>query len=188
MVGPVGRISRHALLLSVHARILGASISQECITMATTKPRITITLQQDVYDTIKALSDAQGITMSGLVSEFLTMINPVQKKVLEAVKKAQLLDVESKAEMVANLEAGEAQLTEMLGPLLDLMDKMSEGQPPHSNTGVTNSNDTIKGEKKTRSNALPRASQLDIFDAKTQKPKKTKTPHHKNTKAQTNGA
>ncbi|ENZ5148785.1 hypothetical protein ACVSKM_00010, partial [Pseudomonas aeruginosa] len=108
--------------------------------MATQKPRITITLEQDVYDTIKGLSEAQGCTMSGLVSEFLTMVNPVQQRVLQAVKKARALSVESKADMVASLEAGEAQLTQMIGPLLALMDQIAEGQPPHSNTGVTTPN------------------------------------------------
>ncbi|EML7854396.1 hypothetical protein V9924_006211, partial [Pseudomonas aeruginosa] len=108
--------------------------------MATSKPRITVTLDQDVYDTIKGLSEAQGCTMSGLISEFLAMVNPVQQRVLQAVKKAQALNVESKADMVASLEAGEAQLTQMLGPLLALMDQIAEGQPPHSNTGVTHPN------------------------------------------------
>ena len=115
--------------------------------MATQKPRITITLEQDVYDTIKGLSEAQGCTMSGLISEFLSMVNPVQQRVLRAVKKAQALDVESKAGMVASLEASEAQLTEMLGPLLALMDQVAEGQPPHSNTGVTHSNPPAATDK-----------------------------------------
>lgn len=156
--------------------------------MATQKPRITISLEQDVYDTIRGLSDAQGCTMSGLISEFLTMVNPVQQRVLQAVKKAQSLNVESKADMVASLEASEAQLTEMLGPLLALMDQLAEGEPPHSNTGVTNSNDTTQGENKTPRKARPRASQLDIFDTKTQKPKNPKTQTRKSTKAPANGA
>lgn len=156
--------------------------------MATHKPRITISLDKDVYDTIRGLSEAQGCTMSGLISEFLTMVNPVQQRVLQAVKKAQSLNVESKADMVASLEASEAQLTEMLGPLLALMDQLAEGQPPHSNTGVTNSTDGTKNEKKTRSKARSRASQLDIFDTKTQKPKNPKTQTRKSTKAPANGA
>lgn len=156
--------------------------------MATQKPRITVTLDRDVYDTIRALSEAQGMTMSGLVSEFLTMVNPVQQRVLQAVKKAQSLNVESKADMVASLEASEAQLTEMLGPLLALMDQLSEGQPPHSNTGVTNLSDTAQGDGKRASKARPRASQLDIFDTKTQKPKNPKTQTRKSTKAPANGA
>lgn len=145
--------------------------------MATQKPRITVTLEQGVYDTIRGLSDAQGCTMSGLISEFLSMVNPVQQRVLQAVKKAQSLNVESKADMVASLEASEAQLTEMLGPLLALMDQLAEGEPPHSNTGVTNLSDTAKGEGKRASKARSRASQSDMFDTKTQ-----------STKAPANGA
>ena len=72
---------------------IGASPSGKCITMATAKPRITVTLDPDVYETIKGLSEAQGCTMSGLVSEFLAMVNPVQQRVLRAVKKAQALNV-----------------------------------------------------------------------------------------------
>lgn len=156
--------------------------------MATQKPRITISLDRDVYGTIRGLAEAQGCTMSGLISEFLTMVNPVQQRVLQAVKKAQALDTESKASMVANLEAGEAQLTEMLGPLLAMMDRFVEGQPPHSNTGVTNLSDTAKGEGKRASKARSRASQPDMFDTKTQKPKNPKTQTRKSTKAPANGA
>lgn len=122
--------------------------------MATAKPRITVTLEPDVYETIKGLSEAQGCTMSGLVSEFLAMVNPVQQRVLRAIKKAQAINVESKASMVANLEQAEAQMTEMLGPLLALLDAVSDGQPPHSNTGVTHTNasggDNIKTPRKAR--------------------------------------
>lgn len=156
--------------------------------MATQKPRITITLDQGVYDTIRGLSEAQGCTMSGLVSEFLTMVNPIQQRVLRACQKAQALNTESKASMVSSLEASEAQLTEMLGPFLALMDQLAEGQPPHSNTGVTNSTDTTKGENKTTRKARPRASQPDMFDTKTQERKNTKTRERKNTKGAANGA
>lgn len=140
--------------------------------MATSKPRITVTLDQDVYDTIKGLSEAQGCTMSGLVSEFLTMVNPVQQRVLQAVKKAQALNVESKADMVASLEAGEAQLTEMLGPLLVLMDRIAEGQPPHSNTGVTHTTPPTPSDEEKPLKASNGAGYSRKAGA--QKPKNTK--------------
>lgn len=141
--------------------------------MATQKPRITITLDQDVYDTIRGLSEAQGCTMSGLVSEFLSMVNPVQQRVLQAVKKAQSLNVESKANMFSSLEASEAQLTEMLGPLLAMMDQLAEGQPPHSNTGVTKPHPPKKSNGETPTKAKHRAASSHS-DAP-QKPKNTKT-------------
>lgn len=153
--------------------------------MATKKPRITVTLDQDVYDTIRGLSEVQGCTMSGLVSEFLAMVNPVQQRVLQAVQKAQSLSVESRASMVSSLEASEAQLTEMVGPLLALMDRLGDGQPPHSNTGVTNTNTPDTTNKKTASKARSRAVQPDIFDTKTPSQKK---PTRKSKKASAHGA
>ena len=56
----------------------------ECITMATTKPRITVTLDEGVYETLKGLSDLQGVSMSSIVSELLRTVDPVQRK--EAVR------------------------------------------------------------------------------------------------------
>lgn len=126
--------------------------------MATQKPRITVTLDQDVYDTIRGLSDVQGVTMSGLVSEFLTMVNPVQQRVLRACQKARALSAESRAGMVSSLESGEAQLSEMLGPLLALMDQLADGQPPHSNTGVTTPNPPPPPNQKNPAKRRPRAS------------------------------
>lgn len=109
--------------------------------MATAKPRITITLEQDVYDTIRGMAEVQGCSMSSVVSEFLTMVNPIQQRVLKATRKALNLEASSKADTVKMLESAEAQLTAMLGPLLDLFDGIEEqGQPPHSNTGVTTPN------------------------------------------------
>ena len=156
--------------------------------MATQKPRITISLDRDVYDTLRGLSEAQGCTMSGLVSDLLTMVNPVQQRVLEAVTRARVLDAEAKENMVASLEAGQDQFEQMLGPLLGLLDQMSSGQPPHSNTGVTNTNQSGDEDKKTASKARPRAVQPDMFDTKTQKPKNPKTQTRKSTKAPANGA
>jgi len=131
--------------------------------MATSKPRITVTLEPDVYETIRGLAEAQGCTMSGLVSEFLSMVHPVQQRVLRAVRKAQALSVESKAGMVSSLEQAEAQMTETLGPLLALMDRIAEGQPPHSNTGVTTQDKQAKRAPKTT--AKPSTSRVSTVKA-----------------------
>lgn len=141
--------------------------------MATTKPRITVTLDQDVYETIRGLSEAQGCTMSGLVSELLTMVNPVQQRVLRAVRKAQALSAESKAGMVANMEQAELQMSELVTPLLALLDAVSEGQPPHSNTGVTHPNPPTRSNGETPTKAKPRAAYS--HSGAPQKPKNTKT-------------
>lgn len=127
--------------------------------MATQKPRITVTLDQDVYDTIRGLSEVQGVTMSGLVSEFLTMVNPVQKRVLRAARRAANLGARSKAATVKTLEDTESQLTAMLGPMLDLFDSIEDAaQPPHSNTGVTTPNPPTPPNQKNPAKRRSRAS------------------------------
>lgn len=104
--------------------------------MATSKPRITVTLEQDVYDTLQSLSRLQGRSMSSIVSEFLTMANPIQQKVLAAIQRLTTVQESSKADLLRNLESGQQMADSALAPLLQLLDQLG-GLPPHSNTGVT---------------------------------------------------
>jgi hypothetical protein len=60
--------------------------------MATDKPRITITLEQDQYLVLKRMADLQGGSMSRIVSDLLSEVVPVLNSVcdsLELAKKAQ---------------------------------------------------------------------------------------------------
>jgi uncharacterized protein (DUF1778 family) len=125
--------------------------------MATTKPRITVTLEQDVYETIQALAEVQGRSMSSIVSEFLTMVNPVQQKVLAAVRRAMSVQQSSKADLVNQLERGQQEAESAIGPLLEMLDQLGT-LPPHSNTGVTNLTSPANKQNKNTGKALSRAS------------------------------
>jgi uncharacterized protein (DUF1778 family) len=125
--------------------------------MATTKPRITVTLEQDVYETIQALAAIQGRSMSSIVSEFLTMVNPVQQKVLAAVSRAMSVQKSSKADLINQLEKGQQEAESAIGPLLEMLDQLGT-LPPHSNTGVTNLSPPTQEEDKNTGKALSRAS------------------------------
>lgn len=66
--------------------------------MATNKPRITITLDQDIYDLLKSISSISGQPMSGIVSEFLDGARPVFKSMSDTfVKIKEAKDFEKKA-------------------------------------------------------------------------------------------
>jgi len=109
--------------------------------MATAKPRITITLDQGVYDTLRGLSELQGVSMSSIVAELVTLIDPVQKQVLETMRRALALQGSAKADFVAQLEQAQVAADAAAAPLLGLLGAYFEGtQPPHSNTGVTHPN------------------------------------------------
>lgn len=141
--------------------------------MATAKPRITITLEPEVYQTIQGLAEVQGRSMSSIVSELLTMINPVQQKVLAAVRKAITVQESSKTDLISQLEKGQAQAQSAIGPLIELLDRMGEGEakppsgssrsgaaelPPHSNTGVTNTSEGNNESNKHTGKGRSRAS------------------------------
>lgn len=59
--------------------------------MATTKPRINVTLEQHRYDLFKRLAALQGVSMSSLIAELLEAVAEPMERVcviLEAAKKA----------------------------------------------------------------------------------------------------
>lgn len=115
--------------------------------MATTKPRITVTLDADVYETLQGLSEVQGRSMSSIVSEMLVMVDPVQRKVLSAIRRAAQVEQDSKAGLIDSLERGQKMAEKAILPLFELLD--SVGLPPHSNTGVTIPNTPNEKPKKS---------------------------------------
>jgi len=113
----------------------------ECITMATTKPRITVTLDEGVYETLKGLSDLQGVSMSSIVSELLRTVDPVQRKVLKAMRHAIALQGSARTDFAAQLDRASDEAEAIAMPLFEALEGFAEwSQPPHSNTGVTTQN------------------------------------------------
>jgi len=126
--------------------------------LATTKPRITITADQDVYDTLRELAELQGRSMSSLVSDLLTLSNPVQQRVLAALRHATSLQAEAQADLVDQLERAQGEAEAMIRPLLGLLEGFgAAAQPPHSNTGVTHPNHQTEHVTKKTAKPRPRA-------------------------------
>lgn len=138
--------------------------------MATTKPRITVTLENDVYETVKGMAEAQGCSMSAVVSELLTAVNPAQKRVLKAVQRAaSSLTAKQREETVHQLERAEQQISLALEPIMGLLDEAGAApQPPHSNTGVTTPNPPTRTDPKKPANPR-RTKATAITDAEWQK-------------------
>lgn len=137
--------------------------------MATTKPRITVTLENDVYETVKGMAEAQGCSMSAVVSELLIAVNPAQKRVLKAVQRAAAMTASERAKTVERLERAEQQLSMALEPVLGLLDDAGAApQPPHSNTGVTTPNPPTRTDPKKPANPR-RTKATAITDAEWQK-------------------
>lgn len=108
--------------------------------MATSKPRVTVTLEQDVYDTLRSLATLQERSLSSLIAETMSMVHPVNQRVLDIAIRATKAQEQSRESFRKSLNQAENAASQMAGDLFEMLDQMAaqeESQPPHSNTGVT---------------------------------------------------
>lgn len=110
--------------------------------MATQKPRITITLEPQVYNLFKALSEAQERPMARIITELLTELSPPLERVLalmQAAKQApqEVLD-QYKDLFNAEVDHSEAVVAAKLNQVDWVTDSLRArgSQPPYINKGV----------------------------------------------------
>lgn len=75
--------------------------------MATTRPRITITLTERQYELVKTLSDSSGQSMSGFIVEYLELAQPVLESMCVAYQRIKQADTARKQELKNSIEAAE---------------------------------------------------------------------------------
>lgn len=73
--------------------------------MATTKPRITITLEQADYDVLKRLNKLNGVPMSKTISEFVSLTTPVLSQIADNLERLAESDRLVKDGLSASLES-----------------------------------------------------------------------------------
>lgn len=121
--------------------------------MPTQRPRITVTLNDDIYATLSELASLQKRSLSLVVYDLLELTNPVNKKIVSTIKRIQNVQIKSKAEVMESLNKAQDQAEAALVPLMAILDSMAAVQkPPTCNTGVTLSQDhsklpSAKGQK-----------------------------------------
>ena len=90
--------------------------------MATTKPRITVTLTERQYELVKSISDNSGQTMSSFISELLENSLPVMERMAETFRKIKELQ-DAKKKMIAHeLEKVESEIEPAIAGLIDQYD------------------------------------------------------------------
>jgi hypothetical protein len=112
--------------------------------MATHRPRLTITLTDQVHDTLGKLADLQGRSMSSIVLEHLELIEPINQKILSAIGRARRVQAESKTSLLDDLTSAQDQAEAALLPLMAMLDSIGQSKPPSCNTGVTSSSSPVK--------------------------------------------
>lgn len=83
--------------------------------MATTKPRITITLEPNQYAVLERLSGLQKQSMSGIVTDLLSEVTPMLEKAADAMEAA----MRSGAEVRAKLRRSAEEAADDLAPLAE---------------------------------------------------------------------
>ena len=126
--------------------------------MATTKPRITLTMDPELYSLYRDLAEVQERSMSAIIVDLLDATAPIQQQVLQALRHALSVQEEGRADILARLEKAQATAEEMLAPAMGIFDGFLSGQPPHSNTGVTTQNQ--QAECSPKNPAKPSKSSL----------------------------
>lgn len=99
-----------------------ASLLRKYIIMATSKPRITITMEQQHYDVVQRLAKLQGKPMSKVVTELLTEIVPVLAKVADSLAIAVNAHANVKQKMVQAAEQAEQDFQPLMAQAIDQFD------------------------------------------------------------------
>jgi uncharacterized protein (DUF1778 family) len=90
--------------------------------MATTKPRITVTLTHRQHELLKAISDATGSSMSAYVSDLLESCEPVLERMATTMQKLRQLNTQRKASVVAALDEAQTAIEPVMNAVLGQFD------------------------------------------------------------------
>lgn len=78
--------------------------------MATTKPRITITMDPRVYEVVNRLASANGRSMSAVVTDFLDLVQPQMERMVVLLEAARRAPEEAAAGIKTSLAKAERAL------------------------------------------------------------------------------
>lgn len=116
--------------------------------MATSKPRITITLEPEHYAVVRRLADLQETSMTKVIVQFFGEVAPILSKVADSLEAARRASDEARAKFVRAAEVAEEELrplAEMVRNQFDFyayeLSRLSESAEPENPrpviTGVT---------------------------------------------------
>ena len=126
---------------------LGASLNRERI-MATTKPRITISLNPHVYATIKRMSQLGKQPMASIISEMLETVHEPLMRTVAFLEAAAEAPKQVRDGLKKSFESVERDLYKSAGHTVAQMDFLTEqlGKPASAVEGVTTQGGTTSAD------------------------------------------
>ncbi len=157
--------------------------------MATTKPRLTITLEPHTHLVISTLAELQGHSKSKVITDLLDAVVPVRERTARVIQMAQTAQTTVTDDMRKSLEESEQKLSVLLNDAMGEMGMLEQlvsadessakvgadtgaesrsdlSQPPYSNRGVR-SKPTPKPDQKTKPKKPAKSKSSDTKPAKT---------------------
>jgi hypothetical protein len=109
--------------------------------MATTKPRITVTLSESDHATLKQLAAFQGVSMSSIVAELIESAAPALARIVEVLQEVSQMMPELQQKFGASVVEAEGTITPKIEALFaEMMGVVEAGKaeanPRNVNTGV----------------------------------------------------
>jgi hypothetical protein len=109
--------------------------------MATQKPRITVTLNDNQHSLLRELSELQSVSMSSLVVELIESVEPVLERLVSILKAAKAAPDSVRQEIKRNAQAAEQSFiplaSQLMGQLESLMPDVTPQDAPRRAGGVT---------------------------------------------------
>lgn len=113
--------------------------------MAAKRPRISVVLDEDVLDTLRRLATVEGRSVSKVVGELVSGLEPGLRPVVELGEAFESMTEARRAAVRAAVEAGEPGLVEPMRAALEAFGQVmlevreaaaGDDSPPLGNTGV----------------------------------------------------
>lgn len=123
--------------------------------MATKKPRVTVTLEHDDYERLRALSEMNGESMSSLISGLVGSVAPVLERIVEAGRQFEHLQESVRGDVLARLEAAEDALRPALNEVQEGWVAMLETIEEHSAEAAADPRAVTRGSRPPTSPTPP---------------------------------
>jgi DNA-binding MarR family transcriptional regulator len=114
--------------------------------MATTKPRITVTLTESQHRVLRALSEYSGQSMSSYISEFLTAAEPTMERMAATFQRIRQANDQRRQQIVAQLEEAQAVFEPLAMSVIDQAD-LFLGRLEEAATGAPPVRDSARTER-----------------------------------------
>lgn len=146
--------------------------------MATTRPRITITLTEKQHRLLKSISESSGNSMSYLVTDIIETSEPILERTASAFSHLKELNEENKRKIKQAMQSAQDVIEPMAFKAINQMDCFIDTlteihQPAKQTSPATNRGDTIPKRKDLK--AAPHKTSKPISRKKVSKKNEAKT-------------